>query len=219
MSRAAGRGSRRVQARTQAWFPTLIYQAPLSTGSGALALNRELLAEAAQLREFDRAGRSWSLSNYHGGYTSYGSMDRLHQFSSTFDQLRRKLDTHVRRFALAQHWELGGRSLEMTDCWLNIMPRGTAHSFHLHPQSAVSGTYYVKTPRGTPGLKFEDPRLAMMMAAPPRSAEAAPEQRAHITYDARAGEVILFESWLRHEVPPNPVAAERISVSFNYHWL
>jgi uncharacterized protein (TIGR02466 family) len=215
LTRATGRGDRRVQA----WFPTLIYQAPLSSGSGGLALNRELLREAAQLRDFDSAGRSWSLGNYHGGYTSYGSMDRLHQFSSTFDELRRKLDAHVRRYAQSLHWELGDRSLAMTDCWLNIMPRGTAHSFHLHPQSAISGTYYVKTPRGTPGLKFEDPRLAMMMAAPPRSAEADPAQRAHIVYPAKAGELILFESWLRHEVPPNPVAAERISISFNYHWL
>jgi predicted Rossmann fold nucleotide-binding protein DprA/Smf involved in DNA uptake len=39
---------------------------------------------------------------------------------------------------------------------------------------------------------------------------------AHIAYPARAGEVILFESWLRHEVPPSPIAQERISISFNY---
>ena len=217
MSRKPGTGAGRGGTRVQAWFPTLIYQAPLAGDS--LALNRELLREAGQLRDFDRAGRSWSLTNYHGGYTSYGSMDRLHQFSSTFDQLRRKLDRHVRRYAESLHWELSGRSLEMTDCWLNIMPRGTAHSFHLHPQSAISGTYYVKTPRGCPGLKFEDPRLSQMMAAPPRSADAAPEQQAHIAYPAKAGSVILFESWLRHEVPPNPVSGERISISFNYHWL
>jgi uncharacterized protein (TIGR02466 family) len=29
----------------------------------------------------------------------------------------------------------------------------------------------------------------------------------------------LFESWLRHEVPPNPAASERISISFNYAWV
>jgi len=218
LSRPAGLKPGRA-SRVQGWFPTLIYQAPLATGSGALALNRELLRESAQLREFDRAGRSWSQTHYHGGYTSYGSMDRLHQFSSTFDTLRRKLDRHVARYATSLHWDLRGRSLAMTDCWLNIMPRGTAHSFHLHPQSAISGTYYVKTPRGCPGLKFEDPRLSRMMAAPPRDADAPDEHRAHIVYPARAGELILFESWLRHEVPPNPVDVERISISFNYHWL
>jgi uncharacterized protein (TIGR02466 family) len=55
-----------------------------------------------------------------------------------------------------------------------------------------------------------------MMAAPPRRAGAA--QRAHVEYPARAGQVILFESWLRHEVPPARYAGERISISFNYGW-
>jgi uncharacterized protein (TIGR02466 family) len=36
---------------------------------------------------------------------------------------------------------------------------------------------------------------------------------------ATAGHVFLFESWLRHEVPANPVNAERVSVSFNYNWF
>jgi uncharacterized protein (TIGR02466 family) len=39
-----------------------------------------------------------------------------------------------------------------------------------------------------------------------------------VTYPARAGELILFESWLRHEVVANPVRSERISISFNYDW-
>jgi uncharacterized protein (TIGR02466 family) len=56
------------------------------------------------------------------------------------------------------------------------------------------------------------------MAAPPKSAGARPANRAHITYPAKAGSVILFESWLRHEVATNRMTAERISVSFNYNW-
>ncbi len=222
MSAGAARKRGRVESPAspgvQRWFPTLIYCAPVA-GKGAPGLNRELLREAAQLRDFDRQGRQWSRAHYPGGYTSYGSLDRLHQFSSTFDALRLKIDRHVGRYARSLCWDLRDRDLSMTDCWLNIMPRGAAHSFHLHPQSAVSGTYYVKTPRGCPGLKFEDPRLGFMMAAPPRGADADPAQCAHILYPARAGQVILFESWLRHEVPPNPMAAERISISFNYHWV
>jgi uncharacterized protein (TIGR02466 family) len=98
------------------------------------------------------------------------------------------------------------------------MPPMVAHSLHLHPLSFLSGTYYVMTPRGCPGLKFEDPRLSRFMAAPPRAAKARPINRAHITYPAVAGEVILFESWLRHEVAANRAEGERISVSFNFAW-
>ena len=106
----------------------------------------------------------------------------------------------------------------MTDCWVNIMPPTAAHSLHLHPNSFISGTYYVRTPAGCSGLKFEDPRLSKFMAAPPKLADAHEANRAYTTYPAEAGNVILFESWLRHEVAANRVDDERISISFNYAW-
>ena len=143
----------------------------------------------------------------------------MHQLSPTFASLERKLNRHVAAFARALEFDLAGRSLAMTDCWVNIMPRQVVHGPHLHPLSTISGTYYVKTPKGCPGLKFEDPRLERFMAAPPRIAAARPQNRPWIVLPAEAGNVVLFESWLRHEVSPNPVAAERVSISFNYNWF
>jgi uncharacterized protein (TIGR02466 family) len=204
--------------RVRAWFPTLIYSAPLAR-RGWVRFNADLLAECLRLREFDREGVRWSRANYPGGFTSYGSMDKLHKFSSTFAELERRVDRHARAFAKALDFDLAGRALVMTDCWVNIMPRQAAHSLHLHPLSTVSGTYYVRVPRGAPGLRFEDPRLSRFMAAPPRKSECRETSQPHIVYPARPGEVILFESWLRHEVPANPVRAERVSVSFNYNWF
>lgn len=199
------------------FFPTLIYCERLQA-SGLQALNVSLAREARQIRDHDAAGRAWSETGYPGGYTSYGSLDRLHRFSSSFDGLRARIDPHVRRLASALQWDLRGGRLAMTDCWLNIMGRGAAHGFHLHPQAVVSGTYYVRTPSGCPPLKFEDPRLSRLMAAPPRRARPRTENLTHVAIPAKAGNVVLFESWLRHEVPPSLVDDERISVSFNYHW-
>jgi uncharacterized protein (TIGR02466 family) len=198
------------------YFPTLVYTAALQR-RGADEFNRQLLKECRQLRADDTAGRRWSVNNYPGGYTSYGSAHRLQRISPTFAALERKLERHVRAFAGAADWDLEGRPLSMTDCWINIMPRRTAHALHLHPLSTLSGTYYVHTPRGCPGLKFEDPRLDRFMAAPPRRAVSA--KRAWITVPAKAGHLVLFESWLRHDVAANPAAGERVSVSFNYHWF
>lgn len=197
-------------SRIESLFPTLVYVAPL--GRGAARLNRNLRDEIGRIRERDAAGRRWSARSYPGGYTSYGSLDQLHRMSSTFIGLRERIDRHVRRYAAALGWDLGGRPLQMSDCWANVMGRGAAHGLHLHPQAVVSGTYYVRVPRGAPGLKFEDPRLASFMATPLRRAGT------HVTLPARAGAVVLFESWLRHEVPPCQSAGERVSVSFNYHW-
>jgi uncharacterized protein (TIGR02466 family) len=202
---------------TRAWFPTYLYHEPLQA-AGLARFNAGLADECRNLRDYDTAGRKWSAKNYPGGYTSYASLNQLHKFSSTFATLEKKLTAHVRRFARQLDMDLRGRSVHMTDFWVNIMPEHAAHSLHLHPLSFISGSYYVVTPPGCPGLKFEDPRLSKFMAAPPKLADARPEHRAHITYPAKAGTVILFESWLRHEVAANRATAERISVSFNYNW-
>lgn len=197
-----------------AHFATRIYQARLLT-RGLPAFNAELLDDGERIREFDAAGRAWSEQNYPGGYTSYGSLDQLHRFSSTFDRLRQRIDRHVARYADALEWAVEPGELQMTDCWINLMPRGCAHSFHVHPQSVISGTYYVQMPPGASALKFEDPRLTRMMAAPSRRDDA--REAYHLSCPARAGDVILFESWLRHEVPPSRIDALRVSISFNYH--
>jgi uncharacterized protein (TIGR02466 family) len=123
----------------------------------------------------------------------------------------------VHAYARALEYDLDGRELTLTDCWINMMPQGVTHGLHLHPLSTISGTYYVRTPRGVPGLKFEDPRLDRYMAAPPRRAAAT--QQPWVTMPVAAGTVLLFESWLRHEVPPNPVRGERVSISFNFNWF
>jgi uncharacterized protein (TIGR02466 family) len=203
---------------TTSWFPTQVYRAALGARAVA-ALNRQLLREIRQLRLDDAAGRRWSARNYPGGFTSYGSASRLHRLSPTFATLERLLGRHVRAYAGALDFDLTGRRLSMTDCWANIMPRGVVHGLHLHPLSSISGTYYVQIPRGSAGIKFEDPRLDRMMAAPPRRAGCRASNRPWVVFDARPGQVILFESWLRHEVPPNPGRGERVSVSFNYGWF
>ncbi|MFZ9653571.1 MAG: hypothetical protein EBR15_06265 [Gammaproteobacteria bacterium] len=199
-------------------FPTQLYVAPLMT-RGAAAFNARLLRECLQLRADDPAGRRWSQRNYPGGYTSYGSQCRMQRVSPTFATLEKKLARHVRAFVQALEIDLAGRELAMTDCWVNVMPQHVTHGLHLHPASTLSGTYYVRVPRGAPGLKFEDPRLDRFMAAPPRRADATPAARTWHTEPARAGNVVLFESWLRHEVPANPVVTERVSISFNYSWF
>ena len=100
--------------------------------------------------------------------------------------------------------------------WVNVMPEGGSHTSHIHPNSVISGTYYVAVPEGAGPIVYEDPRLAMMMAAPPRKPSIPREMRGHISETPAPGSLLLWESWLRHEVPLNRAEGERISVSFNY---
>jgi uncharacterized protein (TIGR02466 family) len=202
---------------TRTLFPTLVYRAPLG-GRDLARFNQRLLDDAEALRLHDTPGQGWSDTHYVGGYTSYATHSRLHRTLSAFAALERRLAAHVRRFAAQLSYDLRGRTIEMTDCWVNFMPSQVSHGMHLHPLSFLSGTYYVRTPRGSAGLKFEDPRLSKLMAAPPRRDDAPPAMRPFVTLPVRSGTTILFESWLRHEVPASRLAGERVSISFNYAW-
>jgi uncharacterized protein (TIGR02466 family) len=58
----------------------------------------------------------------------------------------------------------------------------------------------------------------MMMAAPARLSSAKEYLKPFIYINPLVGEILLWESWLRHEVPTNTSKDERISISFNYSW-
>jgi len=193
-------------------FPTLLYQEPLGD-DGLLA---ELEHSVHALARDDTAGRRWSREHGYRGYTSYASLGDLPQRDPAFADLKRRLDRHVARFAQACLFDLNGRKLRLDSLWVNLLRPGGHHGAHIHPHSAVSGTLYLAMPPGAGGLKLEDPRLPMMMAAPPRTPDAPEQRRTFVTVRPQPGDVLLWESWLRHEVVANAAKGERISVSFNY---
>lgn len=193
-------------SKIESLFPTLVSR---GTFPGSASLNRKLLTEIEDFRRQDKMGREWSKENYRGGYTSYASLSDMQFRSPLFSNFAEALQPHANAFAKAHGWQMKGLSLEMNACWINVMARHTYHSSHVHPHSVLSGTYYVSTPKGSVALKLEDPRSGLFMHSPARKS---------LFHDvtASAGTFVLFESWLRHEVPPNQSAEPRISISFNY---
>lgn len=199
-------------------FVTRIYEASLAGDRDFDSLNVELEEACRMLAAEDAAGRAWCKRNGYGGYTSYASLDDLPQRASVFDDLKRRLDKHAAAYARDLSLDLGGRRLKLDSLWVNILKPGAAHSGHIHPHSVISGTVYVSTPPGASALKLEDPRLPLMMAAPPRRADAEEDARTFVYLQPEPGTVLMWESWLRHEVPPNAAKRERVSISFNYAW-
>jgi uncharacterized protein (TIGR02466 family) len=199
-------------------FVTQIYEATLAGDRDFAGFNAELDEACRMLAAEDAAGRAWCEAHAYGGYTSYASLDDLPRRASIFDLLKRKLDRHAAAYAMALDFDLGGGRLKLDSLWANVLDPGAAHSGHIHPHSVLSGTVYVAMPPGAGGLRLEDPRLPLMMAAPPRSAEAAETQKSFIYLAPEAGTILMWESWLRHEALPNGAEEERISLSFNYGW-
>ncbi|HEY0414100.1 MAG TPA: TIGR02466 family protein [Allosphingosinicella sp.] len=193
-------------------FPTLFYEGEL----GDAALLGELDGACRALAADDSAGRRWSRAHGYRGYTSYASLDDLPVRDPRFAELVRRLDRHVAAFAAAAAFDLGRRRPRLDSLWVNLLRPGGAHSGHIHPHSIVSGTVYVAVPPGSGALRLEDPRLPLMMAAPPRRTDAPEALRTFVYAEPKPGAVFLWESWLRHEVVAGTGKGERISISFNY---
>ena len=193
-------------------FATLFYEGEL----GAPALLAELEEACRSLAEADEAGRRWSREHGYRGYTSYASLNDLPQRDPRFAELVRHLTRHVSAFAAECAFDLGGKRLKLDSLWANLLKPGGSHSGHIHPHSVVSGTIYVAVPPGSGALKLEDPRLPMMMAAPPRRSDAPERLRSFVYAEPRPGSIFLWESWLRHEVVSGSGKGDRISISFNY---
>ena len=193
-------------------FATRFYEGRLDDPAFLAELEEACLALAAE----DKAGRGWSKKHGYRGYTSYASLADLPERDPRFAALVRILGRHVAAFADEAALDLGGRRLRLDSLWVNVLKPGGAHSGHIHPHSAVSGTVYVAVPPGSGALKLEDPRLPLMMAAPPRRADAPEDLKTFVYAEPAPGSVFLWESWLRHEVATGTGKGDRISISFNY---
>lgn len=199
-------------------FVTRLYRARVNDLAKKKIDYEELEDACLGIAEDDTAGQDWCEAQGYPGYTSYASLNDLPWRSPIFADLEKALDKHVAAFVADLGFDLQGKKLKCDSFWINILPQGGMHASHIHPHSVISGTTYVAMPEGASALKLEDPRLPMMMTAPVVDKAAAQELQRFVYVKPVVGEVLLWESWLRHEVPMNMAEDDRISVSFNYGW-
>ena len=192
-------------------FVTTLYEAEL----GDDALLDELAHSVRALAADDTAGIRWSRDKGYRGYTSYASLNDLPRRDPAFMDLKKLLDRHAAKFAAELAFDLP-RKPKLDSLWVNLLRAGGHHSAHIHPHSILSGTLYVEAPKGSGPIRFEDPRLPLMMAAPVRRDDAPDQLRSFVSVDPRPGLLLMWESWLRHEVLAGSAKADRLTISFNY---
>ena len=192
-------------------FVTKLYEAEL----GDSGLLEDLAHSIRTLAADDAAGRRWSSEHRYSGYTSYASLNDLPKRDPAFADLARLLARHAALFAEELAFDLP-RKLKLDSLWVNLLKPGGHHSAHIHPHSILSGTLYIEVPPASGPIRFEDPRLPMMMAAPVRRDGAPEELSTFVTVDPRPGLLLIWESWLRHEVLAGSARGDRLSISFNF---
>lgn len=182
-------------------FPTLVWKMQLARDTYAPmneAIRAKLLALARATP--DRAP---------GGKLQ--TDQTLHQLPE-FHELRDII--HAAATGVLEYLRVVYESLELTGCWANISPPGDAHRPHTHPNNYLSGVYYVQTQAGADTISFDDPRPQTNIISPLTS-ESIDENAGQIHVSTRDGLLLLFPSWLQHQVPQNRSERARISIAFN----
>ena len=202
-------------ASTKTYFATSIHEIGIVDPVKEADLMDELKAGVFMLSEEDEAGIAWCESQGYLGYTSYASLNDLPMRIPAFAELEKRLVKAANAHARALGFEMGSHKLSMDSYWVNLLDPGAGHSGHIHPNSILSGTFYLDLPEGASAIRFEDPRLPFMMNSPPLRSDVADDEKRFIYFQPEIGQALFWESWLRHEVMVNMSDDPRLSISFN----
>lgn len=107
-----------------------------------------------------------------------------------------------------------------TDAWFHITRRGGFFGLHNHPMASWSGVYCVSTGQHDPDqpdsgkLSFVNPNAQMYFDSG-NSQLQVPYHIGALGFSLQAGQLVLFPSWVQHQVMPFFGEGERITVAFN----
>lgn len=106
--------------------------------------------------------------------------------------------------------------------WFHVTRKGGYFPLHNHPMASWSGVYCVAPGNAAPGnasdgaISFLNPMgLANMFVDAGNCQVKPPFSGKNFSLQLRAGELVLFPSYLFHEVFPYSGSEERITVAFN----
>jgi len=186
-------------------FPSIVWYADIL---GAEDMNRELIARIADLRTQVPSVKKSNEQGWH----SPTDMHKREEFAPLCACIEAMAGTVSKSMKMPDN-----RRFSIDTFWVNINPKHAYNALHDHPKTSLSGVYYVQADDRSGRLRFRDPRAAKRMDPWPVAKDEASDLRHwdRVNYKPIPGRMILFPSWLEHDVEPNLSDQERISIAFN----
>lgn len=167
-------------------------------------LNLEMFAYE-QMRMTD--GRKYT---NRGGWQS-NFIDDLPQVQPLIEQINQRLEQ------LRNDIEFIDQAfLRVESMWININHPYSYNSNHIHPNSYISGVYYVKVPENSGNLVLRHPSNLISIFTPSdviKQFNLLNSSKWNI--EPKDGDLVMFPSWIEHEVTQNISGEDRISIAFN----
>lgn len=101
----------------------------------------------------------------------------------------------------------------LTQSWLNVSKENEFHHSHFHPNSYVSGVFYLNADANNDTITFIDDTYNQIQPEVYKYETWNSEEQ---TFNVETNDIILFPSSLRHKVNQKKGNNDRISLAFNF---
>lgn len=182
------------------FFPTAISSIrDVEMADKMLPLVKEYLAKDEELTY------EWGYKNT---YKAKGGLNEYEDFKEFTDWIHEQARWYLD--------ELGYKAPKnfSTQVFASEMFEGDKHGPHTHPNSILSGVFYLQAPEGSSDILFNDPKPFRKYID--LEIENNTLHNYHqVFFKAEKGLLVMWQSWIEHEVPENKSKEGRITLVFN----
>lgn len=158
----------------------------------------------------DKHPNSVEKSNAGGGYQTTPDFYGREDFVEYLDKIFYELDHFKQLFNI--------KTFKLKNAWININPPGAYNRSHIHPQSNISGVWWIKIPENSGVIQFESPfefSQDRLINSYRKDIRESVNMFDNFYLNPVEGTIALFPSDLRHFVDVNNSTEDRISIAFN----
>ena len=188
------------------YFPHPIFQYKLDNYENH---NKEYSQYIYDLQKEDSKGQK--LSNINGWHSPFFDLSSRETVGYKFLM---KIQPYIADVFKSYGWVFNPQKVKCSGMWAIINKKGNFNTEHIHPNSNLSGAYYVSAPKNCGKFKVVNPHSISRDKFPPRE-NPNELNRLVAEHEIEDGDLLIFPSYLPHSVLPNQSDDDRIVISFN----
>ena len=113
---------------------------------------------------------------------------------------------------MIQSYRYASYDIDITSMWGNVQRHGNHCFKHTHANSVFSGVFYLNEDSNFPPIQFHRPAESSFDIMTDDENEF---NRGQMFLHPKRDMIVIFPSWLEHDVPVNTSGKDRLSISFN----
>lgn len=187
------------------WFTSPIYSLILKE------INNEKIKNFAYYKKNDPKSNIVQKSNFGGWQSENLNFKEEKEIDNLVNIIFEESLKFIKIYLLNKNY-----SLYFDNIWININKKSDFNVPHIHPNSFISGVYYVDCNIDSGKIVFENPCQTFNYFINNIEIESYNNYNLQkVFYTPQKNKLILFPSYLVHYVEPNKSSTDRISLAFN----